>query len=78
MLHLHVTDEGVADGEWMIRPGRGGVTVEPGHGKGDVAVRGPASDMLLVLMQRFPASDPSVEVLGDVALLDALLAETAF
>jgi len=78
VLHLHVTDEAVAGGEWLIRPGRDGATVEPGHGKGDVAVRGPASDMLLVLMQRFPASDPSVEVLGDAALLDALLAETAF
>jgi hypothetical protein len=31
-----------------------------------------------VLMRRFPASDPPVEVLGDAALLDALLAETAF
>jgi uncharacterized protein (TIGR03083 family) len=78
VLHLHVTDEGVADGEWMIRPAQEGVTVEPGHGRGDVAIRGPASDMLLVLMRRFPASDPSVEVLGDAALLDALLAETAF
>jgi uncharacterized protein (TIGR03083 family) len=78
VLHLHVTDEGVPDGEWMIRPAQDGITVEPGHGKGDVAVRGPASDMLLVLMRRFPASDPSVEVLGDPALLDALLAETAF
>jgi hypothetical protein len=34
--------------------------------------------MLLVLMRRFPASDPAVEVLGDPSLLDALLAETAF
>jgi uncharacterized protein (TIGR03083 family) len=78
VLHLHVTDEEVADGEWMILPAEDGITVEPGHGKGDVAVRGPASDMLLVLMRRLPASDPSVEVLGDPALLHALLAETAF
>ena len=78
VLHVHVTDTEVAAGEWMIRPAADGVAVEPGHGKGDVAVRGPASDMLLVLMRRFPASDPSVEVLGDAALLDTLLAETAF
>ena len=78
VLHLHVTDEGVAGGEWMIRPGPDGVMVEPGHGKGDVAVRGPASDLLLVLMRRLPASDPAVQVLGDAAVLDALLAETAF
>jgi uncharacterized protein (TIGR03083 family) len=78
VLHLHVTDEGVAGGEWMIRPAEDGITVEPGHGRGDVAVRGPASDLLLVLMRRFPAGDPAVEVLGDPALLDSLLAETAF
>jgi uncharacterized protein (TIGR03083 family) len=77
LLHLHVTDEGVT-GEWMIRPCAGGITVEPGHGKGDVAVRGPAGDLLLLLMRRFPPSDPSVEVLGDAALLDVLLAATAW
>jgi ubiquinone biosynthesis protein UbiJ len=78
VLHLHVTDERVAAGEWMIRPAAGRVTVEPGHGKGDVAARGPASDLLLLLMRRVPASDPAVEVLGDAALLDVLLAATAF
>ena len=78
VLHVHVTDEEVAAGEWMIRPAAGGVTVEPGHGKGDVAVRGPASDLLLVLMRRVPPGDPPVEVLGDAAVLDELLAATAF
>jgi uncharacterized protein (TIGR03083 family) len=78
VMHLHVTDEGVAGGEWMIRFAREGIAVEPGHGQGDVAVRGPASDMLLVLMRRLPASDPSVQVLGDAALLDVLLAAFAF
>jgi hypothetical protein len=52
--------------------------VEPGHGKGDVAVRGPASDLLLVLMRRVPPGDPPVEVLGDAAVLDELLAVTPF
>jgi len=78
VLHVHVSDEEVADGEWMIRPTAGGITVEPGHGKGDVAVRGPASDLLLVLMRRLPSGDPPVEVLGDAAVLDELLAATPF
>ena len=84
VLHLHVTGAGAtpgagaATGEWMIRPAAGGVAVEPGHGKGDVAVRGPASDLLLVLMRRVPPSVPPVEVLGDAALLDAFLAVTSF
>lgn len=77
VLHVHVTGEG-ATGEWMILPGAAGIAVEPGHGKGDVAVRGPAGDLLLLLMRRIPPSDPGIEVLGDAALLDALLAETAF
>jgi uncharacterized protein (TIGR03083 family) len=78
LLHVHVTDEEVADGEWMIRPTAGGVTVEPGHGKGDVAVRGPASDLLLLLMRRVSPGDSPVEVLGDAAVLDELLAATPF
>jgi uncharacterized protein (TIGR03083 family) len=77
-LHVHVTDEEVAGGEWMIRPTAGGITVEPGHGKGDVAVRGPASDLLLLLLRRIPPGDPPVEVLGDAAVLDELLAATPF
>jgi uncharacterized protein (TIGR03083 family) len=77
LVHVHVTGEG-ATGEWMIRPGATGITVETGHGKGDVAVRGPAGDLLLLLMRRVPPSDPAIEVLGDAALLDALLAETAW
>jgi uncharacterized protein (TIGR03083 family) len=76
VLHLHVTGE--VGGEWMIRPGAAGIAVEPGHGRGDVAVRGPAGDLMLLLMRRVPPSDPSVEVLGDPALLDVLLAATAW
>jgi hypothetical protein len=78
VLHLHVTDEGVATGEWMIRPTADGITVEPGHGKGDVAIRGPASDLLLLMMRRIPPGDSPAEVLGDAAVLDGLLAATAF
>jgi uncharacterized protein (TIGR03083 family) len=78
VLHVHVTDEEVAGGEWMIRPSADGVTVEPGHGKGDVAVRGPASDLLLLLMRRVPPGDSPAEVLGDAAVLDELLAATPF
>ena len=77
VLHLHVTDEGI-DGEWLLRASPGGITVQTGHGKGDVAVRGPASALLLVLVRRLPPDDPEVEILGDRALLDAWLAATPF
>ncbi|HEV2311090.1 MAG TPA: maleylpyruvate isomerase N-terminal domain-containing protein, partial [Acidimicrobiia bacterium] len=72
-LHLHCTDR---PGEWMLRLTPGGLEIEPTHAKGDVAARGPASDLLLVLLHRAPPE--AVEVLGARPVLDAFLAETAF
>ena len=65
-------------GEWLISGGPGGLTVSAGHGKGDVAVRGPASDLMLVLVRRLPPDTPGVDVIGDRGLLDAWLAATPF
>jgi uncharacterized protein (TIGR03083 family) len=79
VLHVHATDEGLdGDGEWLVRREGPEVTVQPGHGKGDVALRGPASRLLLVLLRRVPPDDPQVEVLGDPALLTGWLAGTPF
>jgi uncharacterized protein (TIGR03083 family) len=72
-VHLHCTD---GDGEWLLRLGADGLEVEPIHAKGDVAVRGPASDLLLVMMGR-QALD-TVEVLGDRAVLDGFLEQARF
>jgi uncharacterized protein (TIGR03083 family) len=77
VLHVHVTDDGV-DGEWLVRREGSSVSVEPGHGKGDVVVRGPTGRLLLVLLRRVPPDDPQVEVLGDAALLTGWLAGTPF
>ena len=78
-LHIHATDDGLGGcGEWMIRRAAGGLTVEPGHGKGDAALAGPAVSLLLVLLRRRPASDPAVTVHGDNAVVDGWLARTAF
>jgi uncharacterized protein (TIGR03083 family) len=71
-VHLHVTD---TPGEWLIRPGGGGEpVVSAEHAKGDVAVRGPASDLLLLLWRRKGLD--GVEVLGDRALAEAFVART--
>ena len=43
-LHFHRTD---GDGEWLVRLTPDGPEVERAHAKGDVAVRGSASDLLL-------------------------------
>jgi uncharacterized protein (TIGR03083 family) len=67
-VHFHCTD---GDGEWLVRLGDDGVEVTREHAKGDVAARGPASDLLLVLSGR--KTPPAVEVFGDAALLDTFL-----
>jgi uncharacterized protein (TIGR03083 family) len=64
--HLHRTD---GPGEWMLRAEDGQLAVTHEHGKGDCAVRGSASDLLLYLWSRKPAAD--LEVFGDPALADA-------
>lgn len=64
-VHLHRTD---GPGEWFVTLGAGGVTVRAEHERGDAAVRGPASDLILMLWRRIPASD--LEVHGDAAVVD--------
>jgi uncharacterized protein (TIGR03083 family) len=64
-LHLHCTDR---DGEWLLRLGPSGIEVTPEHAKGDVAVRGPASDLYLAVLGRVPPS--SLEVFGDPGALE--------
>jgi len=79
VLHVHATDEGLdGAGEWLVRREGSEVTVQRGHGKGDVVLRGPASRLLLVLLRRVPPDDPQVEVLGDPALLTGWLAGTPY
>ena len=78
-LHLHATDEGLgAYGEWMIRADAGRAVWEHGHGKGSVAVRGTAADLLLALMRRIPATDPRLQVLGDESVWRTWLERTPF
>jgi len=70
-LHLHATDGGLGEaGEWVVTRLPDGITVEQAHRKSDVAVRGPATGLLAVLLGRRDADDPAagVEVLGDAEL----------
>jgi uncharacterized protein (TIGR03083 family) len=77
VLHLHVTDDGVG-GEWLIRGGPDGISVRTGHGKGDAAARGPASELMLMLLRRLAVDATTVEIIGDRALVDGWLAATPF
>lgn len=63
-MHVHCTDR---DGEWLVRFTPDGLDVTREHAKGDIALRGPASSLHLLLWNR--ADPPDVEVFGDASLL---------
>jgi len=73
-IHLHATD---ADGEWMITLTGDGFTVDHGHGKGDVALRGRAVDLLLLVYGRRAVGDAGIECFGDADLYARWRALTA-
>ncbi|HEX7096163.1 MAG TPA: maleylpyruvate isomerase family mycothiol-dependent enzyme [Acidimicrobiales bacterium] len=73
-LHLHATD---VDGEWMIELHPDGFRWDHAHGKGTVAVRGRAGDVVLLLYNRLPASDERFTCFGEVALLERWVSASA-
>jgi uncharacterized protein (TIGR03083 family) len=70
-VHLHCTD---VDGEWLVaEPDPAGpLEVRREHAKGDVAVRGPASELLLLLWRRRGLD--GLETFGDTTVAERLLA----
>ena len=66
-LHLHATD---ATSEWMIDAPGGSVRISPTHGKGDAALRGTASDLLLFVWRRLDPNHPGFESFGDRSIVD--------
>ncbi|MGD0926492.1 MAG: maleylpyruvate isomerase family mycothiol-dependent enzyme [Streptosporangiaceae bacterium] len=77
-LHVHAADVPDGTGEWVVSHDPDGITVRRAHEKATLALRGGASDLLLVLVQRFPPDDPAIGVHGDPALLRRWLAATRF
>ena len=63
-VHLHCSD---VPGEWTVREQDGGFSVAREHSKGDCAIRGTASDILLALWRRVPLSQCDVVGDADVA-----------
>jgi uncharacterized protein (TIGR03083 family) len=71
-VHLHCSD---VAGEWTVRPNEaGGLDVTREHAKGDAAIRGDASDILLALWRRRPLSN--VDVVGDPDVAARFVART--
>ncbi len=78
-LHFHATDPGLSGtGEWLVTRTPAGLDIRHGHGKADVAVRGPAASLLLVLTRRLPPAGSGIEVFGDQALLTHWLQHTSY
>ncbi len=70
-VHLHCTD---VDGEWTVREGDGAYVVTREHAKGDCALRGAASDLLLALWRRVPLG--AIDVVGDAEVAARFVAAT--
>lgn len=73
-MHLHATD--LDHGEWTVSFTEDGLTWERTHAKGDVAARGPISDLLLMLWSRIPPS--RLQLFGDATVLDRWQAAAKF
>ncbi len=70
-VHLHRAD---VAGEWTVREGDDGFVVTREHAKGDCAIRGAASDILLALWRRVPLS--ACDVVGDADVAARFIAHT--
>jgi len=77
-IHIHGTDDPAPpDGaEWLLTFDQGRVEVVATHAKGDVALRGPAQDLLLALWRRRPLE--SLDVIGARSVADDLLDAARF
>jgi len=65
-LHLHATDPGLGEaGEWTIGVSQGGITWSHEHGKGAVALRGGATELLLAILRRIEVAETGIEMHGD-------------
>lgn len=78
-LHFHATDTSPAAGaEWVVDLTGDTIQWRHGHERAAVAVRGPLTELLLVVYRRRSPRSERVEVLGDAPLLDFWLERVGF
>lgn len=78
-LHFHATDTAPDDAaEWVVDLTGDAIVWRRAHEKAAVAVRGPLTDLLLLIYKRRPAHTEGVEILGDDKLLDFWLERVSF
>ena len=78
-VHLHATDTSPrASAEWVIDLTGDTIAWRRAHEKAAVAVRGPLTDLLLVVYKRRPVRGGEIQILGDAELLDFWLERVSF
>jgi uncharacterized protein (TIGR03083 family) len=78
-LHLHATDSPPeASAEWVVDLTGDVIAWRRAHEKAAVAVRGPLTELLLLIYKRRPARGEDIEILGDADLLDFWLDRVSF
>ncbi len=78
-IHLHATDDRLGPtGEWSIVHDEEGLGWSHTHGKGSVAVRGPAKDLLLAAVRRRTVADVGLEIFGDATVWEGWLDRTPY
>ncbi|MEH1012760.1 maleylpyruvate isomerase family mycothiol-dependent enzyme [Micromonospora sp. CPCC 206060] len=78
-LHFHATDTAPdAGAEWLVDLTGDRLAWRRAHEKAAVAVRGPLTELLLVVYGRRPVDEATVEVLGDRPLLHFWLERNGF
>ncbi|UQA95495.1 hypothetical protein [Streptomyces halobius] len=78
-LHFHATDTPPeAAAEWLVDLTGDTLAWRRAHGKATVAVRGPLTDLLLLVYRRRPANSASLKIFGDDRLLHFWLERVAF
>jgi uncharacterized protein (TIGR03083 family) len=76
-LHLHATDPGLGEaGEWTVAVEDVAITWSHEHGKGTVALRGGATELLLAMTRRVPLDATGIAVFGDQAVWQRWLDRT--
>ena len=78
-LHFHATDTAPeASAEWVVDLTGDAIVWRRAHEKAAVAVRGPLTDLLLVIYKRRPPRGDGIEIFGDAQLLDFWLERVSF
>jgi len=76
-MHLHATDPGLGEaGEWTVGVSDSGITWSHEHGKGAVALRGGATELLLAMVRRISVADTGIQTFGDDAVWQKWLDRT--